>query len=136
MESRSSSGDRRHGAEVVVSGPDGVTTGRVELTGERMAVGRLPEANEIALQPDPQLLVGRAGHCTFEREGARWFVVEGGSVNGTFVRHADDLRRVSGRTALYDGDVVCILGLVTAADERHFFELAFHSGQDPQATRA
>ena len=42
----------------------------VVLTGARATVGRLPDVNDIALQPDPELLVTRAGHCTLERQGA------------------------------------------------------------------
>ena len=136
MESRSSSRERTHRAEVVVGGPDSGAVRTVELTGERVTVGRLPEANDIALQPDPQLLVGRAGHCTLERERGRWFVVDGGSVNGTFVRRGETFETVPARATLNDGDVICILDLVTETDERRFFELAFHSGRDPQATRA
>jgi DNA-binding winged helix-turn-helix (wHTH) protein len=100
-----------------------------------VAVGRL-EANDISLQPDPQLLVGRMAHCTFEREGRQWYVVDGGSVNGTFVRRADTIERLFGRTPLHDGDVVCVLAFVTVDDERLFFELAFHAESDPHATRA
>jgi hypothetical protein len=135
MEFRSS--PRRHGRapEVVVSGPEG-TLATVDLSGGRVTVGRLPELNDIALQPDRELLVTRAGHCTFERDGARWVVVDGGSVNGTFLRRGGVLQRVSGRTALHDGDVVCVLASVAEGGERRYFELAFHSAADSQATRA
>src|SRR6266568_4905242 len=128
MESHSPSGVRR--AEVVVSGPDGAAPVSVVLSGDRATIGRLPEVNDIALQPDPQLLVTRAGHCALEREGTRWFLVDGGSVNGTFLRRAGALQRVTERTALHDGDVICVLAEVTELGERHFFELAFHSAAD------
>ena len=135
MESRSAPTESRRGAAVVVRSPDGETLRSVELSGERATVGRLPEANDIALDPDPQLLVTRAAHCTIEREGETWFIVDGGSVNGTFLCRDGALERVRARTALRDGDVVCILASVTDADERRFFELAFHAGRDSQATR-
>src|SRR5262245_13320073 len=96
-------------AEVVVSGPNGDAPETVVLSGPHASVGRLPELNDIGLQPDPERLVSRAGHCTFEREGRVWFVVDGGSVNGTFLRRGGELQRVTGRTALRDGDVVCVL---------------------------
>jgi len=128
MESRS--------AEVVVSGPDGTELSRRALSGTRVTVGRLPDVNDVALQPDPELLVTRAAHCTFEREGERWFVVDGGSVNGTFLRRGGALQRVIERTALQDGDVMCVLASITEADERRYFELAFHAPSDSQATRA
>src|SRR5438093_8285644 len=101
MESRS--------ASVVVSDADGVELAAVELSGERVTVGRLPEVNDIALEPDPEHLVTRAEHCAFERAGSTWSIVDGGSVNGTFVRRAGGLERVEGRLPLRNGDVVCIL---------------------------
>jgi FHA domain len=123
-------------AEVVVSGP-GVSPRRIVLTGGRITVGRLEDANDVALQPDPQQLVTRSGHLALEREGVDWFLVDGGSVNGTFLRRDGGLLRVAGRTPLRDGDVACVLAGVTEAGERSFFELSFHAaGADSQATRA
>jgi len=136
MEFRSSPGERGRAAEVVVSSPDGGRQATVELSGSRVTVGRLPGVNDIALEPDPELLVTRAGHCTFEREGSQWFVLDGGSVNGTFVRRGGALQRVSGRAVLHDGDVVCVLASVAQMGERRYFELAFQSTEDSQATRA
>jgi Transcriptional regulatory protein, C terminal/FHA domain len=132
MESRSSAS----GAEVVVFGPDGSPLGTVELSGTRVTVGRFVDANDIALQPDPDFLVTRAGHFTLEREGPHWFVVDGGSVNGTFLRRGGTLHPVTERTTLHDGDVVCVLASVGEAGERRFFELHFHASGDSQATRA
>jgi FHA domain/Transcriptional regulatory protein, C terminal len=135
MKSRSSAGQRRRRAEIVVSGAAGSAPVTVALSGERVTVGRLPDVNDVVLQPDPQLLVTRAAHCTFELEGARWLVVDGGSVNGTFVRRGDELRRVKERAPLHDGDVVCVLAAIKDAGDRTFFELAFHDAADSQATR-
>jgi hypothetical protein len=123
-------------AEVVVSGPNGDEAHTVALAGTRATVGRLPELNDIGLQPDPQRIVSRAGHCAFERDGPAWFVVDGGSVNGTFLRRGSDVQRVRGRTPLREGDVVCVLAAVDDAGGRRFFELAFHSDADSEATRA
>jgi DNA-binding winged helix-turn-helix (wHTH) protein len=136
MEFRSSTRARGRAAQVVVFGPDSGTIDSVELSGQRVTVGRLPDANDIALQPDPEQLVTRANHCMFERDGSRWFVVDGGSVNGTFLRQGGELGRVSERAALQDGDVVCVLASVSATGERRYFELAFHATADSQATRA
>jgi DNA-binding response OmpR family regulator len=127
---------REHAAVLVVRGPDGSTIADVPLTAARITVGRLPEANNVALQPDPQLLVSRAAHCTFERDGSRWVVVDGGSVNGTFLRRDRELQRIQDRAALHDGDVVCVLASAGQSGERHYFELAFHASADSQATRA
>lgn len=123
------------GTAVRVVGPGGEELAELELSGTRVTVGRLAEVNDIALQPDPERLVTRSAHCTLEREGTRWVVVDGGSVNGTFVRRGGDLRRVVERTTLRDGDVVCIVASIEEADERCFFELAFRTAVDSQATR-
>jgi hypothetical protein len=122
-------------AEVVVSGP-GAARRTVPLSGEQATVGRLPDENDIALEPDPERLVTRVAHCTFEREGNRWFVVDGGSVNGTFVRRGSERQRVEQRMALHDGDVVSVLASAAEGGERRYFELAFHAITDSQATRA
>jgi Transcriptional regulatory protein, C terminal/FHA domain len=136
MEFRSPPVERGRQAEIVLSSPDGTMLQSIPLTGERLTAGRLPEANDIALQPDPELLVTRVAQCTFEREGGHWFVVDGGSVNGTFLRRGGTVRRVAERTKLHSGDVVCVLGSVSDNGARSFFELAFHKAGDSQATRA
>jgi DNA-binding winged helix-turn-helix (wHTH) protein len=136
MESRSAPGERGRGAEVVVFGPDGTALGSVGLSGNRVTVGRLSDLNDIALEPDPQLLVTRANHCALERAGQGWFIVDGGSVNGTYLRRGGRLERVKERVSLSDGDVVCVLASITEANERRYFELAFHATGDSQATRA
>jgi hypothetical protein len=123
-------------AEIVVRGPDGFLLPAAPLTGDRVTVGRLADTNDVALQPDPEQLVTRTNHCAFERDGSRWFVVDGGSVNGTFLRRGGELTRISGRAALTDGDVVCVLASFTAGGERRYFELVFHASPDSQATRA
>src|SRR5438445_36430 len=100
MEFRSSPREGGRAAEVVVSGPDGAVLADVALLGGRVTVGRLPGVNDIALQPDPELLVTRAGHCTFELEGAQWIVFDGGIVNGTYYRRHErraEAGRVGGR---------------------------------------
>jgi hypothetical protein len=126
--------ESRSAVNVVVSSPDGSELTTLELSGDRVTVGRLPEMNDIALEPDPELLVTREGHCTLEHEGAHWFVVDGGSVNGTFLRRGRELRQVTERTPLHDGDVVCVLASVDP-EHRRFFELAFQAIGDSQATR-
>jgi DNA-binding winged helix-turn-helix (wHTH) protein len=136
MESRSAPSALERGAEVVVAGPDGRELGTFGLTGDRVTVGRLPEHNDIVLQPDPELLVTRVAHLTFEREGTQWYVVDGGGVNGTFLRRAGAFDRIGGRTALRNGDVVSVLASITEAGERAHFELAFRTAGDSQATRA
>jgi DNA-binding winged helix-turn-helix (wHTH) protein len=136
MESHSAPTASGAGAELVVFGPERQRLADVRLSQDRVTVGRLADANDIALQPDAERLVTRIAHCAFEREGGRWFVVDGGSVNGTFLRRDDVLERVTGRSALLDGDVVCVLASLAETGERTYFELAFHATGDSQATRA
>jgi hypothetical protein len=136
MESRSPGVLPRRTGDVVVSDPSARILAVVPLDKDRVSVGRLPDANDVALEPDPERLVTRLEHCAFEREGDRWFVVDGGSVNGTFVRRGETLERVTGRAPLQDGDVVCVLASVSDEGARTFFELAFYGSGDSQATRA
>lgn len=127
--------ESRSAPAVVVSSP-GVEPTAIELSGDRVTVGRLPDLNDIALEPDPEHLVTRAEHCAFERSGSAWSIVDGGSVNGTFVRRAGELKRVEGRLPLRNGDVVCILGSMDHQDGAHYFELEYETTADSQATRA
>jgi len=122
-------------AEIVVRRPDGAQLTTVQLGDDPVTVGRLADANDVALEPDPEQLVTRAHHCTFEQEGERWFVVDGGSVNGTFLRRGGEFSQVEGRAALQAGDIVCVLGSVTQTGERRYFELDFNAAADSQATR-
>jgi Transcriptional regulatory protein, C terminal/FHA domain len=123
-------------AKIVVSSPGIAEPATVALSGERVTVGRLPELNDIALEPDPEHLVTRAEHCAFERSGSTWSIVDGGSVNGTFVRRAGELKRVEGRLPLRSGDVVCILSSMDHQDGARYFELEYETTADSQATRA
>jgi hypothetical protein len=130
--------ESRSAANVTVSAPDGAGGQRLDLAGDRVVVGRLPELNDIALEPDPEHLVTRAEHCAFERAGSTWSIVDGGSVNGTYVRRGGggELKRVEGRLPLRDGDVICILGSMNHQDGARYFELAYETTADSQATRA
>jgi DNA-binding winged helix-turn-helix (wHTH) protein len=123
------------GAEVVVTGPDAVEIATVALSADRVTVGRLPELNDIALQPDPELYVSRETHCTFAPEGDRWLLVDGGSINGTYLRRGSTMQRIESRTALRDGDVVCVLAAIDAG-VRRYFELSYRQVTDAHKTRA
>src|SRR5512133_2622000 len=114
-------------ARVVLSSPAAAEATTFELFGDRVTVGRLPAVNDIALEPDPEHLVTRAEHCAFERIGDAWSIVDGGSVNGTFVRRGDELQRVNGSRPLRDGDVVCVLASISHQGDREYFELAFEA---------
>jgi hypothetical protein len=47
----------RPSAEILVSGPDARPIESIVLSSDRVTVGRLPELNDVALQPDPELYV-------------------------------------------------------------------------------
>ncbi len=114
-----------------ISGPDNQTF-LVELTKDRTTIGRFEVFNDIALEPDPQLLITRKGHCTVERDVKGWWVVDNGSVNRTFVRHTGPMEMVQGRAQLTDGDAILILGRLTETGAPVYWELTFH---DPLGTR-
>jgi FHA domain-containing protein len=136
MEARSPLDSPTVDLELVVLRPDGGLLRRVPLPGARVTVGRLPDRNDVALEPDPELLVGRVEHCALEKDGGHWFVIDGGSVNGTFVRRGGVVERVEHRHELHGGDAVCILGSVTPTGERRYFELLLQPADGATATRA
>jgi hypothetical protein len=109
---------------VTVYDPQGAERARIELSGEQLSVGRLPEVNDVALEPDPDQLVTRKQHCILLREGSRWYVADQRSANGTFVRREGELVRISEETQLNDGDVVCIAGRIERRRPR-YWELVY-----------
>jgi DNA-binding response OmpR family regulator len=106
------------------------------LTGERITVGRLSDVNDIALQPDPQRLVTRSGHCELRRESQQWVVVDGGGANGTLLRRGRELERLREPTRLESGDVICVLAFIGDGGQREYFELTFDIEQEADDTRA
>jgi DNA-binding CsgD family transcriptional regulator len=100
----------------------GTRTRRVDLTGERLGVGRANE-NEIAVADDP---MASHLHAVLERFSAGWCVTDLGSSNGTWVngeriwasrglRHGDEVR--VGQTRLVFRDPRTAAGAATEADE-------------------
>lgn len=98
-----------------------------------IVIGRSTE-NDVVL-PDPHRNVSRR-HCLIEREGDRWWLIDEGSANGTFVRQGGagseiDVRSVE-TMLLQDGDVILILGKLTASEQPVFWQLRF---RDPNVTQ-
>lgn len=114
-----------------VKGPDGQAF-ELQVAVERLTVGRFPEHNDIALEPDPQQLVTRIHHCVIEREGGSWWVIDNGSVNKTFVQRGEAVQVVDGKAFLGDGDTIRILGRLTEEGQANYWELTFH---DPLRTQ-
>jgi hypothetical protein len=114
-----------------VTGPGGEHF-RVEITSERVTIGRYKQFNDVALDPDPQQLVTRKVHCVVERDRRGWWVLDNGSVNRTFLRRGEEMQVVQGQAALHEGECICILGRLAEGKEPRYWELTFH---DPQATK-
>jgi hypothetical protein len=114
-----------------VSGPDDQHF-RVELATDYITIGRFEQFNDIALQPDPQQLITRKGHCALEHDANGWWVIDNGSVNRTFVRRGQTVEIVHGRTLLNEGESIRILGTLTEAGDPIYWELTF---SDPLGTR-
>jgi hypothetical protein len=114
-----------------VSGPSGQRF-RVDLTKDRITIGRFDLFNDVALEPDPQHLISRKAQCSLERDTSGWWVVDNGSLNRTLRRRESDIEVVQGRAQLEDGDCVLILGTLTEAGKPSYWELTF---RDPLGTR-
>ena len=72
----------------------------IELTAKEVRLGRAPDSDVPLLDPDKG--VSRT-HAEFQRRGGSFFVVDLGSLNGTYVNH----ERVD-ETKLANGDEVQI----------------------------
>ena len=98
----------------------------------RITIGRGVE-NDIVVS-DPYKKVSRR-HSVIEREGDRWWLIDEGSANGTFLRQGGGGAEVDVRSVetmlLHDGDVILILGKLTAQEEPVFWQLRF---RDPNVT--
>jgi Transcriptional regulatory protein, C terminal/FHA domain len=115
-----------------VEGPEGQQFS-VELTKDRVTIGRFREFNDVALEPDPQQLVRRKVHCAVESDPQGWWVLDNGSVNRTFVQRGPAVAVVVGRAPLTDGDVIRVLGRLTEAGQAIYWEITF---RDPLGTRS
>ena len=108
-------------AEVVVTGPRGAPAESITLTGNRVTVGRLPELNDIPLQPDPELYVSRTTSTAANvKERAGCSSMEGVSTKGSSVRRGAEVERIGRKAALRDGDVVCILAAIETDGARRY----------------
>ena len=114
-----------------VHGPDGEEF-TVELTQDRVTIGRFPDFNDVGLEPDPQQLVTRKVHCAVERDAEGWWVVDNGSVNRTFLQRGQTVEVVSGRAPIADGDTIRILGRLAEEGGPVYWQLTF---QDPLKTQ-
>ena len=91
-----------------------------------IAIGR-QDNNHIALS-DPQKKISRH-HCSLQYKNNRWWIVDRGSANGTFLQREIDRPEIDVRSedaiALRSGDYILILGELTIQNKPKFWRLEF-----------
>lgn len=105
---------------------------KIKLSKERTLIGRLPDINDISLQPDPQNLVTRYMHCFIEIRNSIGWLVDNASKNGTFLERDNTMQKISGEIKLQDNDCVKILGEINDDNTVKYWELTY---KDPLATK-
>ena len=99
---------------------------------KHIAIGRADD-NDIVL-PDPNKQISRQ-HCALKQEVGRWWLIDEGSANGTFLQKANAEEidvRWDGKVALVDGNIILILGNISDNKEPIFWRFIF---RDPGNTR-
>lgn len=103
----------------------------VALAQDSLVVGRRTDTFEPDLVlDDPDSLISRR-HFVLDRQFGSWWLDDPGSHNGTFLRRRGELVRVTERTNIGDGDVICVAGTRADGDEPGYWELRL---VDPSAT--
>lgn len=102
------------------------------ITNERLLIGRLPDLNDIALQPDTQNLVTRHMHCFIEIRNSTGWLIDNASKNGTFLKRNSLLQKISGEIKLQDNDCIMILGEINENEDPKYWQLTYI---DPLATK-
>ncbi|MDJ0596688.1 MAG: FHA domain-containing protein [Pleurocapsa sp. MO_226.B13] len=91
-----------------------------------IAIGRQAN-NHIALS-DPQKKISRH-HCSLQYKNNRWWIVDKGSANGTFLQREIERPEIDVRSedkiALRSGDYILILGELTPTGQPIFWRLEF-----------
>lgn len=102
------------------------------ISNEKLLIGRLPDINDIALQPDPQSLVTRHMHCFIELRNSTGWLIDNASKNGTFLKRNNLIQKISGEIKLQDNDCIMILGEINENEEPKYWQLTY---MDPLATK-
>ena len=102
------------------------------ISNEKLLIGRLPDINDIALQPDPQSLVTRHMHCFIEIRNSTGWLMDNASKNGTFLIRNNMMQRISGEIKLQDNDCIMILGELNENEDPKYWQLTYI---DPLATK-
>ncbi len=114
--------------------PDGQPWKNHHLTKDCTTIGRYSELNDIALQPDPQRYVTRKKHCSIERQGSNWYVVQHGKNALMVERDEEDLHLVQDKALLSDGSRIYIRGWSSETGTLQFWKLFFRDAEETQAT--
>ena len=92
----------------------------------RVYIGRQSN-NDIVLN-DPQKNISRH-HCSIQYQNNRWWIVDEGSANGTFLQREIDRSEIDVRSedkiALRSGDYILILGELSPSGQPIFWRLEF-----------
>ena len=102
------------------------------ISNEKLLVGRLPDINDIALQPDPQCLVTRHMHCFIELRNSIGWLIDNASRNGTFLKRNNMMQKIVGEIKLQYNDCICILGEINDRSNVKYWELIY---KDPLSTK-
>lgn len=97
----------------------------------RIVIGRLAEANDIALESDPQKLITRYMHCAIEARSGTYWLIDNASKNGTFLKRKGNMKRIHGEERIQNQDFILILADIDSEGNPEYWEIKFI---DPQAT--
>jgi hypothetical protein len=91
-----------------------------------ISIGR--QNNNHIVLPDPPKKISRH-HCSIQYKKNRWWIVDEGSSNGTFLKREIDQPEIDVRSedaiALRSGDYILILGELSSSEQPIFWRLEF-----------
>ena len=114
--------------------PDGTQYEKIELAA--LISSEIPEiyisigrqSNNHIVLPDPHKTISRH-HCSLQYQRDRWWIVDEGSSNGTFLQREIDRPEIDVRSedriALRSGDYILILGQLSPSGKPLFWRLEF-----------
>lgn len=97
-----------------------------QITEVYIAIGR--QSNNHIVLNDPQKKISRH-HCSLQYKNNRWWLIDKGSANGTFLQREIDRPEIDVRSedaiAIRNGDSILILGELDSANKPLFWRLEF-----------
>ena len=113
-----------------IKGPENIQF-KFEIKDVKTVIGRLGDANDIALEPDPQKLVTRYMHCSIELKNSVYWLIDNDSKNGTFLKRDNNNKKIEGEIKLQNHDLILVLAKINSESNPEYWEIEFN---DPQAT--